>query len=121
MRIISLAIILCGLLSSCGSQRGTLELSRDFFAQGNYYQAYTVLAESRDPDSLDEELEREYWRARLFYLLSRGQELVFLDREAEAIEELQIHLAVEKYVRFLNCVGMQWWTAIRMSFSYDDR
>ena len=95
MRVISSSVILCALVSGCGSQRGALEQSREFFAQGNYYQAYTVLEETRDLDSLDEELEREYWRARLFYLLHRGQELVFLDREAEAIEEFQKALALE--------------------------
>jgi tetratricopeptide (TPR) repeat protein len=96
--------MICALLVGCGLQRDAIQESRSYFDQGNYYQAFLILEESRNPDQPDDELEREYWRARLFYLLDLGQELVFENREAEAIEELQKALALDPD----NEVALEW-------------
>lgn len=97
----------------CGSQHDAIQESRSYFEQGNYYQAYVVLEESRNPDQPDEELEREYWQARLLYLLNQGQELVFLNREAEAIEELQKALALNPD----NQVALEWIAKARLKLA----
>ena len=81
MRVIIAGIVTCVLLAGCSTERSAVQRSRDFRKRGNFFQAYVVLEESRDPTNLDEELEEEYRLARLYYLLNRGQELVFLDRD----------------------------------------
>ena len=95
MRVINAGIVACVLLAGCGTERSVLQRSRDYRKQGNYYQAYALLEESRDPTNLNEELEEEYQRVRLGYLLNRGQELVFLNRDGEGIEEFHKALALE--------------------------
>jgi tetratricopeptide (TPR) repeat protein len=95
MRVINSGIVACVLLGGCATERSALQRSRDFFDQGNFFQAYVVLEDARDPTTLDEELEGEIRRVRLFYLLNRGQQLVFLDREGEAVEEFQKALVLE--------------------------
>ncbi len=37
------------------------------------------------------------------------------------ITDYIVHLSREKNVGLLNCVGMQWWATVRMSFSNNDR
>lgn len=96
--------MICALLVGCESQRTAIQESQIFLDQGNYYQAFAVLEESRNPDQPEEALERAYWRARLFYLLDQGQELVFKNREAEAVEELQKALALDPD----NGVALEW-------------
>ena len=100
----SRSITFCALLAACSSAPGAVQESLVYFDQGNYYQAYQVLDEARNPNDPDQALEREYWRARLFYLLDRGQELIFLDRDAEGMEELQRALALDPG----NKIALKW-------------
>ena len=106
MRVINSGIVACVLLAGCGTERNDLQRSREFLKQGNYFQAYQVLEDSRNPTTPDEELEGEIRRTRLLYLLNRGQQLVFLDREGEAIEAFQKVLVLEPE----NPAALEWIT-----------
>lgn len=69
----------------CGTTNRRLEESRSFAADGNYFLAYRVLEEVRDPDQPQSEVEKAYWAARLEYLVDQGNKAMFADREEDAL------------------------------------
>lgn len=90
--------------SGCRHQDTAIQRSETYARQGNAYQAYLEIAEARRRNGGDQELERLFWQRRLEYLLARGRELVFLEREVQAIASLEKALALDPQ----NRVARRW-------------
>jgi tetratricopeptide (TPR) repeat protein len=82
-------------LTACHGTRDVLDRSQVLADRHNFHQAYWVVALAYDQNPDDPELERAFWDRRLDYLLDRGQQLVFHEREKDAIAEFQKALALD--------------------------
>lgn len=82
-RLYAVSIALSGIaLVACSSGGSASLRSNEHLRRANYYQAYHVLAEDGKAD------ESRLRVVRIAYLLQKGQEEVFNDRELDAIETL---------------------------------
>lgn len=79
----------------CSGTSDVVDRSREFARQQNYFQAYRVLDEVLQTYPEDPELAREFWNARLNYLVAHGQELVFEEKELLGIQEFQKALVLD--------------------------
>src|SRR5690606_38272186 len=79
----------------CSGTSDVVDRSREFARQRNYFQAYRVLDEVLQTYPEDPELAREFWKARLNYLVAHGQELVFEEKELLGIQEFQKALVLD--------------------------
>ncbi len=92
------------LLCACGSGRARLRSSEQYYERANYYQAYKEAELARDLDPDDREIDRQYWKTRTASMLERGQELVFFDRDREALQEFERVLVTEPE----NRIALRW-------------
>ncbi len=79
----------------CRQQDTAIQRSEIYSRQANAYQAYWEIAEARQKNTGDRELERLFWQRRLEYLVDLGRELVFRDHEVRAITQLEKALALD--------------------------
>lgn len=75
-------------LTAC-TQSSAIELGRQEERQGNYYMAYRLVDHERSAQQargqVDAELETEWTRLRLVYLLEEARARIFLEQEPEAL------------------------------------
>lgn len=87
------------LFSACVSSSVILQ-SRNYTRLGDHNRAFVLLDQVREArlkagEEIDQEFEREYARARKQYLLERGRQLIFAEREDEALVDLAGVLAYD--------------------------
>jgi tetratricopeptide (TPR) repeat protein len=87
------------LFSACATRSVILE-SRNYSRLGDHNRAFALLDQVRERqidngEAIDQEFEGEYERARKMYLLDRGRQLIFAEREDEALVDLAGVLAYE--------------------------
>lgn len=100
-------------LSSCGSTSGAIERSKEYYEHANYYQAFMEIAEARNDNPGDPELERAYQAARKAWLMEEAQEHIFRDREREAMANLQQILTLAPD----NAIAQRWMEKARQKLA----
>jgi len=92
----SLSVLgIASLFVGCSTTTSVLDKSLAYRKEANFFLAYTTLEEARKANPGDEAIEKAYWRARVDYLVDRGQELVFNEHMLEAIADLEAALALD--------------------------
>ncbi len=85
------------LFAGCASQERVIERSLEYREANNAFMAYEVLRLERlnRGDSVDEEFEKAYWRARRDWLIEAGRDEIFRDNEFKALGLLNQALALD--------------------------
>ena len=75
--------------AGCASHGNVLDKVDSYRREGNYFLAYQTIARARQAEPGNDVFEKAYWKARIDYLVDRGQELIFLEDMLGAIGELE--------------------------------
>ncbi|MEE2885968.1 MAG: hypothetical protein VX951_00935 [Planctomycetota bacterium] len=82
-------------LAACAGSSQVLATSEFLASQNNFHQAYWVIANASETYPDDPEIQRMFWQRRRDYLLERGRELLYNEREIEAIRVFEQVLTLE--------------------------
>jgi len=82
-------------LAACSGASQVLATSEFLASQNNHYQAYWEIVKASEAYPDDPEVQRVFWERRRDYLLERGRDLLFNEREQEAIREFEKVFALE--------------------------
>lgn len=88
-------VLILGLASCAGSSQA-LEKSAFLAARNSYFQAYRVIANASKTYPRDAEVERIFWIRRRDYLLEKGRDLIYNEREQAAIDVFHVVFQIEK-------------------------
>ncbi len=88
-----LASLFCLAAAGCGAN-SAIQRGEEFLTEGYVLQAFEELDQERtrqlqEDGAVDDELQAEWLRVRFRYLLERGRQEIYLDREVQGIATLQ--------------------------------
>ncbi|MBK8976214.1 MAG: hypothetical protein IPM29_09820 [Planctomycetes bacterium] len=79
-------VMVCVSLAGCGMAGVRLAEAEQLYGRADYFQAWVSIQEAHKEAPDDPEVAESYERIRAAFLLARGRELVFENRDLEAIE-----------------------------------
>ncbi|MHC5064637.1 MAG: hypothetical protein ACYTG5_11765 [Planctomycetota bacterium] len=90
-----IAIYACFLQLAACTVSDTMRESEEYLDDANYHQAYWAMEAARRENPNDPTIEKRFWELRVIYLLAQAREMVFHNRDTEALHILERVLVLD--------------------------